>query len=213
MVDLPAPLGPTMAMRLARLHDEAHILQDRPARIIAEGDMAEFDPPAGHQKIGRARAIGDLDIDPQQIDHGFHVDQGLADLAIDRAEEIERQIELDQIGVHHHEIAHRRLMRHHRERRHGHQHRDAEGDDDVLADVEPGKADAGLDRRRLVALQREVVAPRLMRLIAEIFDRLVVQQAVDGLGIGLLVRFVHLPAMGDAPFGERQGEPDIAARW
>ena len=48
-----------------------------------------------------------------------------------------------------------------------------------------------------------------MFLVAEILDRFVVQQAVDGLGVGLFVGFVHAPHELDAPFGHGEGEADI----
>ena len=46
----------------------------------------------------------------------------------------------------------------------------------------------------LVGLQRDVVAPRLVLLVVEVFDRLEIEQRVDRLGVGALVRFVHLAA-------------------
>ena len=48
-----------------------------------------------------------------------------------------------------------------------------------------------------------------MPLRTEIFDRLVIQEAVDGLGIGLGIAFVHLAAEANAPARDGKGEPDI----
>jgi len=47
-------------------------------------------------------------------------------------------------------------------------------------------------------------------LIAEILDRLVVQQRVDGFGIGLAVHLVHMPAVFQPPLGHRDGPKDIS---
>ena len=48
-----------------------------------------------------------------------------------------------------------------------------------------------------------------MLLIGEIFDRLVVEQAIDRLGIGFAVAFVHLAAVLQAPVGDKEGEGHI----
>ena len=54
-----------------------------------------------------------------------------------------------------------------------------------------------------------VVAPRLALLGAEIFDRLVVQQGVDGAADGLVVDLVHLALQLGAPVGDGAGEGDV----
>ena len=83
-----------------------------------------------------------------------------------------------------------------------HQHRDhAEGEDDRLAGVEHRQRDVSLDAESLVARHRTVVARRLARLGAEILDRLEIEQAVDRLGVGVGVAFVHRAANADAPVG------------
>ncbi len=48
-----------------------------------------------------------------------------------------------------------------------------------------------------------------MFLGVEILDRLVVEQAVDGLGVGVGIGLVHRAANGDAPFGDGDREPAI----
>ena len=92
-----------------------------------------------------------------------------------------------------------------------HHHRDeAGGDDGALADIEQRQRAAGADRRRLVAPAADVVAARLVLLVAEILDRLVVQQAVDRLGVGLGVGVVHAAHELDAPLRQRDREHDVA---
>ena len=46
-------------------------------------------------------------------------------------------------------------------------------------------------------------------LVAEILDRLEVQQAVDRLGVGVGVAVVHLAADGDAPLARGEREPHV----
>ena len=50
-----------------------------------------------------------------------------------------------------------------------------------------------------------------MHLVAEILDRLVVEQAVDRLGVGLAILLVHAPAVFQPPLGDREGEGDKGA--
>ena len=94
---------------------------------------------------------------------------------------------------------------------HAHHHRQPDRDDRPLADVQQRKCDLALDRRRLVALQPDVEAPRLVVLVAEVLDGLVVEQAVDRLGVGVAVGFVHLAAVLDPPFGDRERPVDVTA--
>ena len=64
-------------------------------------------------------------------------------------------------------------------------------------------------RRRLVSRHRTVIAFGLAVLGREILDRLVVQQAVHGLLVGVLILVVHLFSDCDAPFGDLESEADI----
>ncbi len=48
-----------------------------------------------------------------------------------------------------------------------------------------------------------------MILIGEIFDGLVIEQAVDRLGVGFAVALVHLAAILQPPIGDDEGEDDI----
>src|SRR3546814_10788386 len=79
----------------ARPDLEAHLFQDRPARIVAEAHPLEGDAALGDMEGGSIRPVLDLHAHAQQREHGLHVEQRLADLAIDGAEDIERHVELD----------------------------------------------------------------------------------------------------------------------
>ena len=75
--------------------------------------------------------------------------------------------------------------------------------------VEHAERIVGLDRRRLVARHRHVEALGLDLLVAEVFHGLEIEQAVDGLGVGVRVAVVHLAPDGDAPLGGREREPHV----
>ena len=78
-----------------------------------------------------------------------------------------------------------------------------------LPGIEHGERDVGLDARLLVARHRAVVALALARFGGEIFDRLVVEQRIDRLGVGVGVARIHLAADVDAPLGGEIGEPHV----
>lgn len=44
-----------------------------------------------------------------ECEHGLHVDERLADLAVHGAQEAQRDGQLEQQAVHHHQVAHRHL--------------------------------------------------------------------------------------------------------
>ncbi len=89
-------------------------------------------------------------------------------------------------------------------------HRDeARRHDDALADIERRQGRLRLHRGALVALERQVEAARLVLLVGEVFHRLVVEEAVDRLGVGLAVALVHLAPEFDAPVRDGEGEDDI----
>ena len=78
-----------------------------------------------------------------------------------------------------------------------------------LAGVQHRQRDPGLDGGLFVFFHRAVVAVGLVLLIAEIFYRLEIQQAVDRLGVGVGVGIVHGAPDRHPPFGGGIGEPHI----
>ena len=83
------------------------------------------------------------------------------------------------------------------------------GEDRGLARVEHRERGVGFDAGLLVGRHRLIVAPRLALLGAEVFHGLVVEQAVDRLGVGLGVALVHGAADVDAPVGGLHREPQV----
>ena len=145
----------------------------------------------------------------QEREHGLDVDQPLLDLAINHAHEIERQIKLHQDRVDHDEIADRQHAGAHVARREQHTDDDADGEDDRLPAIQETKRGIGADRRALVARHRGIETPRLVRLVAEILHRLVVEQAIDRLRMRLCIAFIHVAAYRDAALARPECEPDI----
>ena len=128
----------------------------------------------------------------------------LLDLAVDEAEEIERLVELHQVGVHQHEVADR-----HRAGAHAAAPPSASPPRGRCAMIAAwpmlSMFSVHLDcapRRARSAPARSSKRARLVRLVAEILDGLVVQQAVDRLGLRLGVGLVHGAAEAHAPVGE-----------
>ena len=160
------------------------------------------------QRLG-ARSVLDLGLARQHREHDLDVDHRLLDLAIDQAHEIQRLVELDHHGVDHDEIADgvgaaldAVGAQHHGGGEPEREHRRLPG-------IENRERDVGLDARVLIARHRAVVAFGLARLGGEIFHRLVVEQRIDRLGVGVGVARIHLAADVDAPFGGEIGEPHI----
>ena len=75
-------------------------------------------------------------MDTQEIEHLLHIDERLLDLTVDKAEEVERHVELDEEGVHEHEVAERHGARVNPLRGQDHDDDQPGRDDDALADVE-----------------------------------------------------------------------------
>jgi hypothetical protein len=121
---------------------EADVVQDRPARVVGEPTTFEAHL-AGRdgQQFARIRRIDDLRRLVQQAEQLFHVGEGVADLAIHRAEEVERDEQLDQVGVDQHQVAQGHALVGHAPGRQAHHGGDAAGDDEGLAGVQPGQRD------------------------------------------------------------------------
>ena len=108
--------------RVARRNGKTHLFEDRPARVVTEADRIEPHFAAIEaQRLG-IRAIDDFTLFLQQIEHVLHVDQRPAHLGINKAEEVQRLIQLQQVGVDQHEVADRHRPLRNALRRHGHHH-------------------------------------------------------------------------------------------
>ena len=115
---------------------------------------------------------------------------------------------MNEISVDHDEVAQGHGARGDALGGHDHDRRDAERHDRGLAGIQKRQAGTALDRGALVVAHGAVETLGLMLLVAEILDGLVVDQAVDDLGAGVVVGRVHGPAQADAPLGDREGKSD-----
>ncbi len=97
MVDLPAPDGPTIAQLVPGGMSRSRPLQDLAFGLIAEAHVLEADMRRSATRSGAAPGrVDDLGRRVEQVEHRFHVDQPLADRAIDPAEHVERAEQLHQ---------------------------------------------------------------------------------------------------------------------
>ena len=94
---------------LTSWHSKAKVVQNRPVAFIAEADILKSDRRLLNDKVGRIGRIFHLDIGVNESKHLRHINQPLADRAIDPAQKIERTEKLHEIGVHKDEVANRQL--------------------------------------------------------------------------------------------------------
>ena len=144
-----------------------------------------------------------------QGEHLVQIDQVLLDFAVDHAQKIERDVNLNHEGIHHDQIAQAQTPIHHPLRgppQHGHQ---PDGNDQLLPAVEQRQAGAAFELGAAQLLQAGVVALGLKGFVVEVFDRFVIEQGIDRLGVGRRIKLVGLAAKLDAPFGHRHGKNHI----
>ena len=161
-----------------------------------------------HQRMGIGR-VGDLLLALQQGKHLFQVHQVLLELAVNRAQKVERNVDLDHEGVDHHQVAQRHAPLGHSQGgapQHGYQ---ASGDDELLARIQNAQGALAFECGLAVALQVVVVAAGLELFVVEVFDGLKIEQRVDGAGVGFGVQLVHALAELGAPLGHADGEADV----
>ena len=181
------------------------------AAIVVVAELHAFE---AHIRIADAEGTGvtgvrDLGLGVDQAEHAFHVGQGAADLAVDETEYVQRNEQLDHVGVDGDEIT----------QTHGaggdaaggqyHHPGQGAGDDQRLAGVESGQRQAVLLLRALPVRQMAVVLVGFEALVAEQLHGLVVQQAVHGAGIGARVQLVGLAHEACAPFGDHDREQHV----
>ena len=203
------PGGANDGHGLSRFGHNRHSAQDGPCGVIAKGHVVQLDPARRYLQGARIRGVHHLGGLFQQVEHLAHIHQRLPDLAIDRAEEVQRHGDLDHVGVDHDKVAHRQRAVLHADRGHDHHANQPGRDDDRLAKVQERERVACLERGHLVPRHGRVVARGLALFGAKILDRLEIQQAVDGLLVSVGVLIVHHAPQLHPPFGHREGEPDI----
>ncbi len=206
---LTRPAVPHHRHLLARADLEAQIAQDSPLLLVMKIDPLETDGAPSQDQGPGVGGVPDLRFPLQQLEHQIHVRQGILDLAIDDPKKIQRDEDLQQEGVDQNQVTDAHLARHHpsggEQQDKGH----AQGDDAALAEVEQGHGGLALDRHLLPGIKGIVITPRLHALVAEILDGLVIDQAIEGLAVGLRIQPVHLMTVIHAPLGHGEGKEGV----
>ena len=192
---------------------EADLGQALRPRAVAEGHglenhLAALPVRRRRQGLG-VLGLGHIGGLAAQVEHGFHVDERLADFAVGEAEDVQRGVEVDhdQHGggdvARPHAPGGRLVAGHHRH------HRQAQAHHRRLHGVEQGQGVGRLDLGGGVGVQGGVIVGHGAGLGAEGLDRLVVDQGVHGAAGGLLIGLVERPAMGDPPVRDGEGQDHI----
>src|SRR5919202_1255087 len=87
---------------------EAHVKEDLPRALVVKIDVAKFHRRRAARQLGRARLVLDLAMLVEEAEHAIHVEERLLDLTVHHAEEVKRDVELDEKPVDEHEIAERK---------------------------------------------------------------------------------------------------------
>lgn len=190
---------------------QGEILENGTVRAVAECHIFEADFTATFREV-EGRGVGDFfdgDILFLQVEEGFHVKETLAEFAVDAAEEVEGNGELEDELIDHDEVADGEAPRGDSLGGHVHHSGEGSGEDEVLTGIEICERGGNFDAGSLVVLQRRVVAVGFVRLIVEILDGFVVDERVHrdcGTsvvgGVGLLAEF-------GSPRGGADGEPGV----
>ena len=130
--------------RCARGDRERHITQNLPSRFVGKRDILEThfgaNRPrfAGLSQVQRRRAgeVIDLPIGIEHAEHLLDIGQALLDLAVEHAQEVQRNVELDHEGVDQHQIAQRHPALDHADGGAPDHHRDGCRDNRALPCVE-----------------------------------------------------------------------------
>jgi hypothetical protein len=195
---------------------EGDAFEDFALRRVAEPDVLEGDG-AGRffiEMAGECAGIGavfDFLVDVEELEHLLHVHQALFDCVVGESKEVERLVELHEVGVGEHEFADGHVAGGDAAGGQEHDQRQAGGDDGGLAEVQHVEGDLRFDGGAFVAGEGFVEAAGFVGFVTEIFYRFVVQEGVDGFGLGFGVAVIHALAEAEAPGGEGEGEGDVDA--
>ena len=188
---------------------EADAFEDNAVGVVVEADILERDIAAADAEGASIRRILYLGRRIGQAEHRIHIDQPLPDGAIDHAEQIERAEKLRQQRVDQHDIASAEHPLRPSPHRIAHRARHHQIGDQRLADVEPGEAVFRRHGGVGIAADGGGIAGDFALFGGEIFDRLVIEQAVDRAADGDGIERVHLRPKRVAPVGDAAGERQI----
>lgn len=187
----------------ARGEGEAAVPQDRARGVVPEGDVVEDDGGGGavewpgvlHDGVsgwlrrwwrregrgserGRAGELPDVDVHLLQVEERLHVEQALAQFAVDAAEEVEGYAQLEDELVDHDEVADGEGAGGDARRREVHHACQGGGKDYVLTRVEGREGGGDADGGGFVGAEGGVVAREFVGLVVEVLR--------EGLSAGCL---------------------------
>src|SRR5690554_2046683 len=190
-------------------YGEVNILQDRTVRAVGEVDVFEAYFAVIHSQGFGIRRILDGGFIPKQFEQALHVYQGLADFPVDETQGVQGDEQLDQVGVYHGEVAQGDLATGHFAHRHGHDDNQCHADDQRLTGVQGGQGQTVFQPGLFPVVQVLVVEFGFVAFVVEVFDGFIVQQAVDGPGVGLVVPCISFPHELGSPLGDFDGEHNV----
>ena len=197
---------------LACWNGEIEVLEDRSVWTVAEGDFFEFDFAAFVEEE-RWSICGLFDgyVDLLEVEECFHVQEGLAKLAVDTAKEVERDGQLEDKLIDHDEIADCEASRCHALSSHIHHACEGSRENQVLAAVEVSERSSDFDASILVVLQSAIVAFGFVSFVVEVLDCLIVDQAVHCDCSSLVIRGICLLSEFGTPSSGRDREPGVSS--
>ena len=180
---------------LERHASERHVL----VVVVRKVHVLELDLAVGHLQLRRPGRIADVDVLVQQLHQLVGIDQILVHDTIECAEHVERRIHLLQVRHKHDKLRRRRAAGHDGPRHGQHREERAEGQDQILHQVEHMEAEHDLVRGLLVLAKRGGEALRLERFVAVALDRLIVEEHVRRDRAARRVAAIHLAAQLGPP--------------
>ena len=154
-----------------------------PRRVVGERHALERHRARARRQRHGARAVLDLRLLGQELDQLLQIDESLLDRAVELAQPLHRPRQLQQVGVDQHQLAQGHGARRHPAQRHEQDRAAADGEDGGEQDAGQAAEAQGAHGEVLDPGEARIVALGDVALVAEILDRLVVQEAVDGLAV------------------------------
>ena len=155
------------------------------------------------------RDIGDLPLTLEQGEHLVQIGEALFDLAVNHAQKIQRNVELNHERIDHHQIPKRHAAIHHPlcgPVEHPHQ---GHCNDQLLPRVEQTQGRLRFESCHSQLVQTLVVALGLKGFVVEVFHRLVIEQRVHGSGVRHGVQLVDLFSKVRSPLRDLDREHDV----
>ena len=155
------------------------------------------------------RGVGHVSLFVHQCEKVLHVDHGLANFPVHRAQNIEWDRDLQQVGIDHDEITHRHIsVADIKGGKHKHQCY-TECHDTCLCHVQQRKTFSGAHGGLFVIRQCFIQTGDFVRFVVEVADRLKVEQRIHGSAADVIFGVIHFAADPGPPGGDHKSQPYI----